>query len=67
MSILGTHSFEVEPEDELEWGLSHQIDIIRCQELGRASAVELAPPCIEHVPLLAKMWIIKEQAACLTG
>ena len=57
----------LEPEDGLEQDLSYRIDIARCQELGRASALELAPPCNKHVPLLAKIWIIKKRVACLTG
>ena len=57
----------LEPEDGLEQDLSYRIDITRCQELGRASALELAPPCNKHVPLLAKIWIIKKRVACLTG
>ena len=60
MSILWHHSFELDPKGGVEQDLSNRIDIARCQELAPASALERSPPCNKHVPLLAKIWIIKK-------
>ena len=66
MSILWHHSFELEPKNGLEQeDLSGRIDIAQCQVLG--ISIRAGAPCNKHVPLLAKIWIIKKQVACLTG